>query len=88
MPDPTDKPPAPSPQPEPREQIVSTDHRLALGDQMLEYSATCGTLLLRLYDEAGDAKARTAARARPTSRAPSSSSSPTRSKVPLRLRVR
>jgi carboxypeptidase C (cathepsin A) len=55
MPDPADK--SPPPAPEPRENIVTTEHRLVLGDQTLDYSVACGTLLLRLYDDAADAKA-------------------------------
>lgn len=39
---------APAPAPAPlQERLVSTDHRLRLGQRTLDYSVTCGTLLLR-----------------------------------------
>jgi carboxypeptidase C (cathepsin A) len=34
---------------EPKERLVSTEHRLAVGKKTLEYTATCGTLVLRDY---------------------------------------
>ena len=54
MPDPTDKPTAANPAPEPREHIVSTEHSLLVAGRTLEYTATCGTVLLRLYNETAD----------------------------------
>ena len=52
MPDLSDKPTPTPAAPEPREQLVSTEHRLVLDGATLEYTATCGTVLLRLYDDA------------------------------------
>ena len=40
--------------PEPPERLVTTEHRLVLGERTLAYTATCGTLLLREYDNRGD----------------------------------
>jgi carboxypeptidase C (cathepsin A) len=57
MPESSDKPGASTPAPEPREQLVTTQHRLVLDNTTLEYTATCGTVLLRLYDENTDPKA-------------------------------
>ena len=53
MPDLSDKPTPTPAAPEPREQLVSTEHRLVLDGATLEYTATCGSVLLRLYDDAG-----------------------------------
>ena len=41
--------------PEPTERLVVTEHRLGVGKKMLEYTATCGTIVLRDYTP-GDAK--------------------------------
>jgi carboxypeptidase C (cathepsin A) len=46
-------PPAPA---EPKERLVSTDHKLALGKKTLEYTATCGTIVLRDFTPNYDAK--------------------------------
>jgi carboxypeptidase C (cathepsin A) len=47
-------PPAPT---EPQERLVTTEHRLALGKKTLDYTATCGTIVLRDYTPSyGDAK--------------------------------
>jgi carboxypeptidase C (cathepsin A) len=54
MPDPSDKPTSPAA--EPREQLVTTEHRLVLDGRTLEYTATCGTVLLRLYNDGADTK--------------------------------
>ncbi len=54
MADPSDKPS--SANAEPREHLVSTEHRLVIGGRTLEYTATCGTVLLRLYNDAGEAR--------------------------------
>ena len=59
MPEASDKPTTPTP--EPREQLITTEHRLVLDGRTLEYTATCGTVLLRLYNDAQDAKAEGAA---------------------------
>lgn len=40
---------------EPAERLVVTEHRLVVGKTTLNYTATCGTLLLRDYDNRGDA---------------------------------
>ncbi len=40
------------------ERIVSTEHRLAVGRKTLDYTATCGTVLLRDYDNRADADAK------------------------------
>jgi carboxypeptidase C (cathepsin A) len=53
MPEPTEKAPS-SQAPPPREHIVSTDHSITVGGDTLEYTVTCGTLLLRLYNETPD----------------------------------
>ena len=52
MPDLSDKPTPTPATAEPREQLVSTDHRMVLDGATQEYPATCGTVLLRLYDDA------------------------------------
>lgn len=50
--------PAPSKEPAPpQERLVVTEHRLAVGKKTLDYTATCGTLLLRDFHETYDAKA-------------------------------
>jgi carboxypeptidase C (cathepsin A) len=58
-PAPPASPPAAAPA-EPRERLVTTEHRLTLGKRVLDYTATCGTLVLRNhlpdYDAAADAK--------------------------------
>ena len=41
---------------EPPERIVTTEHRLLVGKKTLAYTATCGTLLLRDYDNRADGK--------------------------------
>ena len=44
---------------EPQERLVSTEHKLVAGKKTLEYTATCGTIVLRDYTptyDAGDAK--------------------------------
>jgi carboxypeptidase C (cathepsin A) len=38
--------------PEPREHIVSTEHSVVVDGGTLDYTATCGTLVLRLYKDA------------------------------------
>jgi carboxypeptidase C (cathepsin A) len=46
---------APSPATkEPPEHLVTTEHRLVVGKKTLDYTATCGTVLLREYDNRGD----------------------------------
>ena len=40
----------------PQERLVVTEHRLAVGKKTLDYTATCGTLLLRDFHETYDAK--------------------------------
>ena len=53
-------PSTPSSQPlpkEPAERLVTTDHRMVVGKTTLNYTATCGTLLLRDYDNRGDGSA-------------------------------
>jgi len=63
MPETTGKPqdgaPNPSP-PEPKERLVTTEHKLALGRKTLAYTVTCGTLVLREYGESEDEKDRDA----------------------------
>jgi len=47
----------PSPVPaEPQERLVTTEHKLVVGKKTLEYSATCGTIVLRDYTPTYDAK--------------------------------
>jgi len=41
---------------EPRERLVVTQHRLVVGRKTLEYTATCGTIVLRDYTPSYDAK--------------------------------
>ncbi len=55
MPEPADKTSTSSSTPEPREHIVSTEHSVVVNGRTLEYTATCGTLLLRLYNDAAGA---------------------------------
>jgi carboxypeptidase C (cathepsin A) len=43
-------PPAPAAPKEPPERIATTEHRLVVGKKTLDYTATCGTVLLREYD--------------------------------------
>jgi carboxypeptidase C (cathepsin A) len=45
-----------APVPEPKERIVSTEHQLKLGKKTLEYTATCGTIVMRDYTPTYDAK--------------------------------
>jgi carboxypeptidase C (cathepsin A) len=47
--------PAPTPAP-PTERLVVTEHTLVVGDVTLEYTATCGTLLLRDFHQRYDGK--------------------------------
>jgi carboxypeptidase C (cathepsin A) len=56
MPDTQDTTSAASPPKEPQERIVTTEHRLVVGKKTLEYTARCGTVLLREYDGADDSK--------------------------------
>ncbi|MBC8058767.1 MAG: peptidase S10, partial [Rhizobiales bacterium] len=42
---------------EPQERLVTTEHRLAVGKKTLEYTATCGTIVLRDYTPSHDATA-------------------------------
>ena len=47
----------PNPAPaEPVERLVTTEHRLVVGKKTLEYTATCGTVVLRDYTPSYDAK--------------------------------
>ena len=48
--------PAPSTPPEPQERLVTTEHRLGIGKKTLEYSATCGTIVLRDYTPVAEPK--------------------------------
>ncbi len=48
--------PAPKEPKEPQERIVVTEHSLVVGRKTLEYTATCGTVVLRDYDERDDDK--------------------------------
>ncbi|MDP9044883.1 MAG: peptidase S10 [Pseudomonadota bacterium] len=41
---------------EPKERLVVTEHRLVIGSETLEYTATCGTLVLRDYTPTYDDK--------------------------------
>jgi carboxypeptidase C (cathepsin A) len=53
----TDKTPAtPAPRKEPQERIVVTEHSRVVGGKTLDYTATCGTVVLRDYDDKDDAK--------------------------------
>src|SRR6266568_1986350 len=47
--------PKPAP-PEPQERLVTTEHRLSLGKKTLEYSVTCGTVVLRDYTPVAEPK--------------------------------
>ena len=51
----SETPAKPTP-PEPQERLVTTEHRLSLGKKTLEYSATCGTMVLRDYTPVADPK--------------------------------
>jgi len=53
MNEPKEAKPAPAPPAEPQERIVATDHTYSLGKKKLEYTATCGTVMLRDYDGDG-----------------------------------
>ncbi|HWI10985.1 MAG TPA: peptidase S10 [Burkholderiaceae bacterium] len=53
--DSTATPPAPAPA-EPKERLVTTEHRLFVGKKTLEYTATCGTVVLRDYIPSYDPK--------------------------------
>ena len=46
-------PPAPA---EPQERLVTTEHRLTLGKKTLDYTATCGAVVLRDYTPKDDPK--------------------------------
>ena len=48
--------PAAAPPAEPKERLVTTEHKLVLGKKTLEYTATCGTIVLRDYTPSYDAK--------------------------------
>jgi carboxypeptidase C (cathepsin A) len=51
------KPPSPATPPaEPRERLVTTEHTLQVGKKTLEYTATCGTIVLRDYTPNYDTK--------------------------------
>ena len=52
---PETKPAAPSPK-EPEERIVVTEHSRVIGGKTLEYTATCGTVVLRDFDHQDDSK--------------------------------
>jgi len=43
-------------QAEPQERLVTTEHRLVVGKKTLEYTATCGTIVLRDYTPSYDPK--------------------------------
>ena len=47
--------PTPAPT-EPQERLVTTEHRVALGKKTLDYTATCGTVVLRDYTPKDDPK--------------------------------
>ena len=51
----TPPPPAATPA-EPRERLVTTEHRLIVGKRTLEYTATCGSVVLRDYTPIADPK--------------------------------
>jgi carboxypeptidase C (cathepsin A) len=53
MNEPKEAKPAPTPPAEPQERIVATDHTYSLGKKKLDYTATCGTVVLRDYDGDG-----------------------------------
>ena len=48
--------PAPNAPKEPQERIVVTEHSLVVGRKTLKYTATCGTVVLRDYEEKDDDK--------------------------------
>jgi carboxypeptidase C (cathepsin A) len=48
--------PAAGTQKEPQERMVATEHRLNVGGRTLEYTATCGTVVLRDYDDQDESK--------------------------------
>ena len=48
-------PPA-TPPAEPKERLVTTEHKLHVGKKTLEYTATCGTVVLRDYTPSYDTK--------------------------------
>ena len=48
--------PAPNAPKEPSERIVVTEHSLVVGRRTLAYTATCGTVVLRDYEERDDDK--------------------------------
>lgn len=61
MPDTKDSPATPAPAPatppkEPQDRIVVTEHRLTIGKKTLDYTATCGTVVLRDYSPSYDGK--------------------------------
>ncbi len=41
---------------EPKERLVTTEHKLVVGKKTLEYTATCGTIVLRDYTPSADPK--------------------------------
>jgi carboxypeptidase C (cathepsin A) len=49
------KPDTPAPK-EPQERIVVTEHTRVIGGRTLEYTATCGTIVVRDYDSIEDSK--------------------------------
>ena len=51
------KPATPAPK-EPQERIVVTEHSRVIGGKKLEYTATCGTVVLRDFDADDDSKER------------------------------
>ena len=53
MPETKEANPAATPPPEPQERIVATEHTYTVGKKKLEYTATCGTVVLRDYDGDG-----------------------------------
>ena len=64
MTDATEKPAAATPSPkEPQERFVSTEHRLVVGKKTLDYTATCGTVLLREDEHKDDKRGGDKARA-------------------------
>ena len=48
---PSPQPPAPKEPKEPQERIVTTEHSVVIGGKKLDYTATCGTVVLREYGE-------------------------------------
>jgi len=53
---PVNSSPAPATPPEPQERLVTTEHRIGIGKKTLEYSATCGTIVLRDYTPVAEPK--------------------------------